>query len=196
MVDEATITTNWHVPLSDGNRILGECFDELKAFGLTQDDIPLIVKMVENPNYDYLPFVNIFSGRTDLDQHDYIHLVLGRGLMIKDEAFVLGFTAGSTNKVRTTEESLYAFFAKHVFPKEYQFSDDDVHVYRDAVKLGFISDCEPLDKVDFVAMRHLTIDEVRKAIGLEADLLEAYYRIEKRRYPDAKECQRNARERG
>ena len=71
------------------------------------------------------------------------------------------------------------------------FSDDDIHVYRDAVRLGFISDCQPLDKVDFVSMRDLTINEVREKIGLEEDLLRAYYAIESKRYPNSKECQRN-----
>lgn len=189
-MNEAASAT-WHVPLSDGGRTLGECFTELKAIGLSQDDIPLVVKLVENPNYDWLPGFDIFNGATDLHQHDYIHIVLGRGLLLKDEAFVLGFTAGSTNRVSATEEKLYSFFTKYIYPKNYQFNDDDIHVYKDAVKLGFISDCKRLDKVDFEAMSDMTVSEVRKAIGLEEDLLRAYFNIEMKRYPDAIECQRN-----
>ena len=186
-----TTSDQWHVPLSDCDRVLGECFAELKAIGLSQNDIPLVVKLVENPNYDWLPGFDIFNGAADIHQHDYIHIVLGRGLLLKDEAFVLGFTAGSTNRVSTTEEQLYSFFTKYIYPKNYQFSDDDIHVYKDAVKLGFISDCQRLDKVDFAAMSDMTVSEVRKAIGLEEDLLRAYFNIEMKRYPDAIECQRN-----
>lgn len=182
---------SWHIRLSDDDKILGECFDHLKSFGLSQDDVPLVVKLVENPKYDWLPGFDIFNGATDIHQHDYIHIVLGRGLMVKDEAFVLGFTAGSTNRVSSTEENLYSFFTKYVYPKDYKFTDDDIHVYKDAVKLGFISDCQPLDKIDFESMRHMKISDVRKEIGLEEDLLRAYYRIEQTRYPDAVECQRN-----
>ncbi|WP_353669646.1 hypothetical protein [Marinomonas sp. THO17] len=178
------IVDKWHVPLWEGQRLLGVEFDHLNSFGLNQDDIPLIVKLVENPNYDYLPGFDIFHGSTDLRQHDYIHLVLGRGIHATDEAFVLGFTAGSTNRVTSVEKKLYTIFAKHLFPKEYRLKDDEIQVYRDAVKLGYISDCQPLDKVDFESMREMSIKDVRKAIGLEEDLLSAYFAIEKRRYPD------------
>lgn len=61
-----TTSEQWHVPLSDGNRSLGQCFTELKAIGLSQDDIPLMVKLVGNPNYDWLPGFDIFNGATDL----------------------------------------------------------------------------------------------------------------------------------
>ncbi len=190
-ISHKQLIKNWHIPLSKNHKILGECFDELKTFGLEQDDIPLIVKLVENPSYDWLPGFDIFNGATNIDQHDYIHIILGRGVQVKDEAFVLGFTAGSTNKVSTTEERLYAFFSKNVYPKNYQFSNDDIHVYRDAVKLGFISDCKPLDNVDFKSMRHMTIGDVRRELNIEEDLLRAYYKIEQSRYPNAFECQRN-----
>lgn len=59
------------------------------------------------------------------------------------------------------------------------------------MKLGFISDCQRLDKVDFVPYLDMTVSEVRKELGIEEDLLLAYYQIEKKRYPNAKECQRN-----
>ena len=37
---------------------------------------------------------------------------------MKDEAFVIGFTMGSTNRVSTTEEKLYSFFAKYSLPQD------------------------------------------------------------------------------
>lgn len=182
---------NWHVPLAHGPRILGEAYAELKEFGLKQEDIPLLVKLLENPEFDYLPGFDIFHGGTNLEQHDYIHIVLGRGVHAIDEAFVLGFTAGSTNRVTSTEEKLYTFFAKHLFPKQYRFSEQEIHVYKDAVRLGFISDCQPLDKIDFTQFKDLSIEKVREQIGLESSLLEAYYKIEKKRYPDSFASQRN-----
>ena len=101
--------SNWFVPLSADQRTLRECHAELAAFGLKQDDVPWLIQFVENPKYD-LPGVEIFHGATDLETHDYIHILLGRGLLPKDEAFVLGFTMGSTDRVSTSEEKLFAFF--------------------------------------------------------------------------------------
>ena len=151
---------------------------------LAQEDIPLIIQLVENPRFD-LPGIELFNGATSLDTHDHIHILLGRGLMAADEAFVIGFTMGSTNRVTTTEEKLYSFFAKYLFPKPYKFDDESLEVFRDAVKLGYISDCERLDKVDYASLYGLTIAQARAKIGIETDLLQAYYRIEQKRYPNS-----------
>ena len=56
--------------------------------------------------------------------------------------------------------------------------------------LGYISDCTPLDTVDFHPMLDWPLRKVREAIRLETDMLQAYYRIEARRYPGCKASQR------
>lgn len=180
---------DWHIPLSQGQRDFRETKEELAGLALAQEDIPLIIQLVENPRFD-LPGIEIFNGATNLDTHDHIHILLGRGLLAADEAFVIGFTMGSTNRVTTTEERLYSFFAKYLFPKPYKFDDEALQVFRDAVKLGYISDCERLDKVDYASLYGLTIAEAREKIGIETDLLQAYYRIEWKRYPDSRVARR------
>jgi len=181
---------NWHVPLSKGEMLLADVYDAFQAdFAHSQEDIPLIIQLIENPTYDF-PGVNFFNGATDLKTHDYIHILLGRGLLSKDEAFVLGFTMGSTNKISATEEVIYAFVSQYLYPSVYQFSDEDIEVFKDAVRLGYVSDCKPLDKVDYESLRDLSITEAREQIGLETDLLKAYYQIEKRRFTKAMESQR------
>ncbi|SVB55704.1 uncharacterized protein METZ01_LOCUS208558, partial [marine metagenome] len=97
---------NWFIPLSTTDLTLQQAYSQLDEFGLEQEDVPLIIQLVENPKYD-LPGIDIFHGATNLETHDYIHILLGRGVMIKDEAFVLGFTMGSSNRVTTTEERLF-----------------------------------------------------------------------------------------
>ncbi|MCB1050323.1 MAG: hypothetical protein H6510_10505 [Acidobacteria bacterium] len=168
---------------------LRDRYDELKQFGLGQADIPFMVQLIENPKYD-LPWIDIFHGATDLRTHDLIHILLGRGLLAKDEAFVIGFTMGSTDRVSSQEEALYTFFAKYLYPKSYRFNDEDVRVFKDAVKLGYISDCQPLHRVDYEPLLDLSLAEARRAVGLETDLLRAYYAIERRRYPESPESQR------
>ena len=175
---------DWHIPLHQGQRDFQAAKEELAGMALAQEDIPLIIQLVENPRFD-LPGIELFNGATSLDTHDHIHILLGRGLMAADEAFVIGFTMGSTNRVTTTEEKLYSFFAKYLFPKPYKFDDESLEVFRDAVKLGYISDCERLDKVDYASLYGLTIAQARAKIGIETDLLQAYYRIERKRYPNS-----------
>ena len=169
--------------------MLGDVYEELKSIGVNQKDIPLLIQWVENPKYD-LPGLDIFHGATDLRTHDLIHILWGRGLLAKDEAFVIGFTMGSSNRVSSTEEWLYTLFSKHLYPDPYRFSDSDIQVFKDAVRLGYVSDCQPLAGVDYESLMSLTIADARERIGIEEPLLRAYYAIEKKRYPDIVESMR------
>jgi hypothetical protein len=179
----------WIIPLSDDKQTLGEAYEKMQAIALAQESIPLLIQLVENPKYD-LPGIDIFSGATDLATHDYIHILLGRGLLPKDEAFILGFTMGSTNRLNEWEERLYGLFTKYLYPKPYRFSEEDFQVYKDAARLGYISGCEPLNTVDYPALEHLSIKAAREKIGIEVDLLRAYFTIEAKRYPHSYESQR------
>ena len=179
----------WFIPLSSQEQTLRCAYEELQSFGMKQDDVPYIIQMVENPKFD-LPGFDIFHGATNLETHDYLHILLGRGIRPKDEAFVIGFTMGSTDRVSTTEERLFSFFTKYLYPKNYRFTEDDLRVFRDATKLGFISDCEPLHQVDYTPYLDWPLSQVRENLSIEVDLLRAYYAIEKRRFPDSLESRR------
>ena len=179
----------WITKLDDDEKTLREAYDSLMEIGNSQDEVPLIVRLMENPRFHFGGF-GFFKGRVTLKQHDYIHIILGRGLTLMDEAFVLGFTMGSTDRVSTHEQSLFGFINKVLYPKPYRFKEDGMKVFKDAVALAYVSDCLPLEEVDFEPLLDLPLREVRKAVGLEADLLQAYYRIEAHRYPDCESSQR------
>lgn len=179
----------WRIGLDRGDLTLRQAFDALRAIGLQQSEVPLMVRLVENPAYD-LPGFDFFHGATDLHTHDLIHVLLGRGLLAKDEAFVIGFTMGSTDRVTHSEERLYGLVSKYLYPKAYRFTDDDLRVFRDAVRLGYVSDCQPLHAADYAPLLDLGLEQARRALGIETDLLRAYYAIEKRRYPGSPESQR------
>src|SRR5258708_3736723 len=126
---------DWFMPLSCADKTLREVSASLREIGLKQGDIPYLVRFVENPQFD-LP---------------------------KDEAFVIGFSMGSTGKVSTTEEFLYGLFAKHLYPRAYRFTEEDFCVFKDAVRLGFISDCRSLCETHFAPYLDLSLGEVRGA---------------------------------
>ena len=191
MADADNLATwrEWCVPLATHECTLREACNSLRPFGLDQREVPLIIQLVENPKYD-LPGIDIFPGATDLRTHDMIHIVLGRGLLAKDEAFVIGFTMGSTNRVGTAEEKIYSFFARYLYPRAYSYGREELTVFKNAVRLGYISECCSLAGVDYDAMLDWTLGRIRTEIGIEEDLLRAYYAIEKRRYPGSPESQR------
>jgi hypothetical protein len=180
---------DWHIPFSRDKITLREAREELSALGAQQGDIPLMIQLVENPRYD-IPGFDFFHGAVDLATHDSIHILLGRGLLPKDEVFVIGFTMGSTDQVTTLEENLYALFSKYLYPKLYQFRDEEIRIFKDATKLGFISNCRPLDTIDYTKYLDWKLCDIRQDIGLEADLILAYYHIEQKRYPESRASQR------
>ena len=180
---------DWHVPLSRGDLTLRQGLESLAAVGARQQEIPLIVRLMENPKYS-LPGLTLFHGAVDLGAHDRIHLLLGRGLLTEDEAFTIGFTMGSTKRVSRTEEWLFGVLARYLYPRPYTFDATAGRIFSDAVRLGGISNCRPLDEIDFDPWLDRPLGWIRTRVGMETDLLAAYYRIEKERYPHARASQR------
>jgi len=177
----------WIVPIKVKHLTLREALNTQAHIAANQSDIPLMVRLIENPQFNGL---NIFEGAVDLFDHDAIHILLGRGMLPKDEAFVIGFTMGSTNRVGSIEQTLYSFAAKYLYPGPYKFSDEDIQIFKDAAHLGYVSDCTPLSRIRYTDYLDKPVGEIRQQLGIEVDLLEAYYRIEQKRYPDSIESQR------
>ena len=155
----------------------------LMAVGNSQEEVPLIVRLMENPAFD-LPPLSMFRGRVSLEQHDCIHLLLGRGTTLMDEAFTIGFTMGSTKRMSTSATDLFAKVAERIYPKAYRFPPAASRVFRDAVYLASISDCQKLDAVDFTVLMDVPLGEIRKRLKIEEGLLTAYYKVEAERNPD------------
>lgn len=179
----------WHLPLSAGEITLGEGLANLARVGAAPDEIPLVVQLVENPRFD-IPGFDLFHGAVDLRAHDCIHLLLGRGLLAKDEAFVIGFTMGSTQRVSAVEERLFTLIARHLYPGIYRFTAEDAEVFRDALRLGMVSRSRRLDRIPYDRYHGRSLDALRREFGIETGLLRAYYDIEARRYPMSPESRR------
>ncbi|OUS28481.1 hypothetical protein A9Q99_13280 [Gammaproteobacteria bacterium 45_16_T64] len=180
---------DWHIAWADDQISLKDGLDRMLKIGAPEEEIPLLIKLVENPKFS-IPGITLFHGAVELKQHDCIHVLLGRGLLPKDEAFVIGFTMGSTNQVSTAEESMFCKITKHLYPRIYKFNDEEISIFKDAVRLGTISDCKPLDCFDFESWQHKPLADIRIAAGIEPELIEAYYQVEKRRFPNSKASQR------
>lgn len=173
----------WFLPLNYGDLTLSEANQFLKIVAAPQGKIPEIIRWTEGKDSHLVK--QFFYGGVDLQAHDFVHILLGRGLLPKDEAFVIGFTMGSTNKLATMNKEVFAHIAEHYYPNAYHMDAESRTVYMDAAKLGYVSDCEPLDTVNFEPLLDLRIDEVRKKLNLHPRMIEAYYaEIEMRRHPE------------
>lgn len=180
---------DWYIPLAEDDVTLAEALAFLRVVGAPPQKIPLIIRIMENPKFN-IGGKTLFHGAVTLHQHDCIHIVLGRGLLPKDEAFTIGFTMGSTHEVSTTEENLFALIAQNFYPDVYKFSAEDAEVFHDAIKLGAISHCTPLTRFNFDAVQHLSLKAIREHVGIESELLAAYFAIEGRRYGHCIESRR------
>ena len=184
--EKQELSKEWHIPLfSKKERTLGEALTSMSAFKLDSDDVPLIIRLVENPKYD----IGLFAGNVSLHNHDCIHLLLGRGLGVKDEAFVIGYTMGSTNKMWRWRRNLYMFCAKHLFPEGYKFGEEERFVFNMGVMCGVQCKTD-LSEVDFKILEKYQIAETRSLLGIDSLLLKHCYEIEKRCFSESFESQR------
>jgi len=185
-INGTTEAEDWFIGLnSKKSWKLEKALKTMSSFKLNADDVPLIIKLVENPKYD----IGLFAGNVSLHNHDCIHLLLGRGLGVKDEAFTIGYTMGSTKKMWRWRRNLYMFCAKYLFPKEYRFGEEERWVFNMGVMAG--SRCPTdLSRVDFSDYNFYTLNFLRKDLGIDKKLLKKCYETEKQFFPESKESQR------
>tara|TARA_Y100000593_G_scaffold94766_1_gene195833 strand:- start:1762 stop:2346 length:585 start_codon:yes stop_codon:yes gene_type:complete len=176
----------WHIPLFNKKQwSLGAALSSMDSFKLRPEDVPLIIKLVENPKYD----IGLFAGSVSLGLHDCVHLLLGRGLMPKDEAFVIGYTMGSTKKMRRWRRNLFMFCAKYLYPEGYKFGEEERFVFNLAVKAGSLCETD-LSTVDFSLLKGKKISQIRTRLKIDINLLKSSYEVEKKCFPNSPESQR------
>ena len=173
----------WHIPLKDDHLVIQEALDTMKSFKLNQDDVPFIIRLFENPKY------NIFPGAVSLQSHDIIHVLLGRGLLPKDEAYVIGFTMGSTRGLTWPEKRIFRFVTRHLYPDGYRFTGDDLDVFESGVECAKKMKCMNVASVDLSWFLSYTIKDARSELGIDPSRLIVDYTLEKLTY-DSPESQR------
>ena len=180
---------DWHIPLARADITLQVALDSLAESRVDQQAEPLMMKLAGDPGLS-LPGLEIFHNTLDLHQHDCIHILLGRGLLDMDEVFTAGYTMGSVMKVKDSEQSVYAYIGKHIYPSVYKFTDQELALFKDAIRLAYISNCSPLDRFKFDEWLDHPVGTIRDAVGIEEELFLAYYAVEQRKYPQSYASQR------
>tara|TARA_B100001123_G_scaffold444697_1_gene594262 strand:- start:129 stop:731 length:603 start_codon:yes stop_codon:yes gene_type:complete len=170
----------WHPKLSSSRRKLNSVLKEMDSFRLHQENIPLIIKLIENPNYNTS---KLFGGAVDLFTHDCIHVVLGRGLLVKDEAFVIGYTMGSTKNMKRWKRNLFMFVSKYLYPEGYKFGEEERFVFNMGVIAGSLCPTD-LSQINFKKYSNRQINAIRKDLKIDVDFLEKYYLLEKKCFKD------------
>jgi hypothetical protein len=158
----------------DDTRSLRQVYDTLP--GAQQDDIPEIVRLLENPA-SYCAF----PGAIALDRHDCVHCILGRGLHSQDEAFVVGFTMGTASDAKEEHAIQFLHFSSMLYPPQYRFKPTDSAVFRLAFDYGFHNKAIARDihLIPLERQMHRTIADLQRSLGIQVTELLMLYRCEK-----------------
>lgn len=173
----------WSPGLSNGDESLRKVYGEMPRDAA--DGVPWVVRALENPSSPIA-----LPGAVDLFAHDCIHVLLGRGLLPQDEAFVLGFTMGSARRLRGWHVALFKRCARLLYREPFRFSQVDADVFAFAVQAARQGGALPLADVDFRSLFEQPLRLVRAGLGLKVDALSSIYADERRRWPDAAASQR------
>lgn len=147
-------------------------------------EIPWIVRLCEHPASPLG-----LAGAVTLRRHDTIHIILGRGILPQDEAFVIGTTMGASH-LSPFFERIYVFIAGRYYPKEFRFRDSDQTVYHMAVDLGrrFAKTPLSLRSIEYSGSRSLVY--MREDLGFPLGVLVNAFANEVERVPATLESRR------
>ncbi len=147
----------------------------IKSIQIDQpSDIPWIIRLLENPSSPIA-----LPGKISLPNHDCLHVILGRGVTLEDEAFIIGFTMGSDVKTNWFHLAIFKFFSRFIYPQKYQFNREHLKIFDLGVaygrKPGIIKN---INQIDFKLYHNKKIAELRKLFGISLDELRQLRKFE------------------
>ena len=176
----------WNPGVDNDESSLRAVFDTLPGAG--PDEIDQMVRLLEHPASPYAR-----PGPARLRHHNCIHILLGRGLLNQDEAFVFGYTTGTAREHITEEQvQLFRLAAKLLYKPPYRMTDDDLIAFDLAFALGNKSAYRNIDKFDFDRAMDLDIGDIRKELSIDVPALKATFREERLLLPGNKASERLA----
>jgi hypothetical protein len=140
--------------------------------------IPWIVRLFENPQ-GWLRL----HGAVNLRNHDMIHVLLGRGLLGQDEAFVIGFTMGSTKAVSWLERMFFKFVVSQIYPHPYRISWRTLAAYDLGLEAGREMGVPNLHVQLREEMLGRPLGETRRRLGIDTRRLLGFYSRERMALP-------------
>lgn len=132
--------------------------------------IPRIIQLFENPTSPYC-----LSGPTDLRTHDIIHILLGRGMLQQDEAFVIGYSMGNAYNASALDRMWFLKIATNNYPHPFTFSKTDAQVYNLAFDFGLSSKEKDIHNLDVSKLLSASVLSVRQKYDLSKDKLVGFY---------------------
>lgn len=162
----------WNPGLDTDEMTLAEVLATMPA--ANAEDVPEIIKKYENPESpDALP------GAITLARHDCIHVLLGRGLHVQDEAFIIGATMGAASDISDEVIDFFIKVSTTEYPKHWRFEQEHIASFR--LGVGFAVDnlnnkdlhLVPLEEEPWQSK---SVRQARTDLGIIKEELRAYFR--------------------
>lgn len=170
---------------------IGEIYSKLREVSSLDIEFPLAVRLLENPKFKFFNRnLGIFPGAVDGTKHDYIHILLGRSFLPMDEAFVVGFCMGSTQKMSNLKVQLFNILAGAIYPKFYRFSECEKMLFTNAVEFGARHANEDLSEISKLEFSELTVKQARFNLISDWSDVKRAYKSEALQFPDHKSSTR------
>jgi len=152
---------NLHGNLSDNldRMTLAQAYTRIG--GDRPNTIPFLVWLLENPASPLA-----LPGRIHLREHDYLHLLLGRGFSASDEAYIIGFTMGNDLETKQWHVWLYKFVSLLIYPPKFRFTISDLREFDKGLALGRSLPIKNLNKLDFTAYRDWQLSRLKDGLKL------------------------------
>lgn len=139
---------------------LGSVYQQINLDG--QSDIPLIIRLLENPASPIA-----LPGKITLHNHDCLHIILGVGVSSTDEAFIIGFTMGNDDQTKLWHVRLFKFFSRFVYPLKYRFTLQELDIFDLGFEYGKRQIYRNLNQIRFDSLYSKEIKEIRKILGID-----------------------------
>jgi hypothetical protein len=164
------------VPGLDDTETLEDAYARMPGDGASS--VPRYVRVLENPASPLA-----LPGAIDLFGHDCIHIVLGRGALPADEAFVLGVTMGTSGNLARWQERLFAFAVSNVYRGPWRLGPSDLLLFHMAVQFAAHQGIKPLAKVPWRSMGKRSLADIRPSLGIRTAELRKFYETEQAMWP-------------
>lgn len=172
---DTTFWTRWYPGLDIDDMTVESVLNTLP--GLNEDEVPAIIRAFENPDSPLkLP------GACSLKDHDVLHVLLGRGLVDQDEAFVLGFTAVTDPAFSDRDIEKYKI-AFSLYPEPYCIRGCDLIAFDLGVAAARKMRLKNLSPLDVTFLRKQTVRQARDYVGIDKTILYETYEEEQRLIP-------------
>lgn len=181
MYNTDTHWTKWTPWLFDENTLVKDVVKSIPS----APKIPWIVRLFENPNSPLT-----LPAPTSMLMHDTIHVILGRGLLNQDEAFVIGFGMGSSLGSTQVERMIFEFLSGTLYPKAYRFNKNEQKIFGLGFEIAKKMKIENIHLADERELSNMTIKEVRAFYNLDDAILKTWYEEENRLCPETKVSKR------